>query len=354
MSNFKFSSPGQPTQPRQFSRISDLIQRSASALNPDPAHKNPLRSASLSHSPQLQSQVHLSSGHAQGSSRPTLLNPSQLFQNVLEEQPVAFKPITNTVPDFLSAGSQISQVAAGYGYTRGQVITDKAVIKAMMNKAGELYHIPGEFLYRTAMRESGARHWDDAGHVVSGAAVGLMQIEKSAHSKVTKTGPEDALNNAYDLGNNIALGAENLSRALKNLAKKGYKGSDPVRDLLPLVNISYNAGSGALSKAMEKARTMGLDQFNWQHLAFGRNVSIPAGGKFNVPGDWIETAPLHLALKEIHDDRSRQGLHNYPIYWTDNANIQLHDFDNSGTTTRAEHLISRIVYTLTGQSLKTR
>lgn len=288
-----------------------------------------------------------------------LIPPTQLFNNNRQTAPTTQSPpvsIGNTSnPDYKSAGHAISAVAQQYGYARGQKISDKNVIKAMMNKAGEIYGIPGSFLYRTAMRESGAKHWDKQGRIKSRAAVGIMQIEKSAYPDYVKGGASNALNNVYDLGNNIAMGAKNIRKNLDRLAKRsGYKGNNVWRDIGPLLNISYNAGAGALRKVMRIAREKGLNPFDWQHLAFGRNVTVPNGGRFNVPRDWIENAPLHQGLKEIHDSRAARGVHNYPIYWTGASNIRLHDFDQSGVTTRAEHLISRIVYTMTGKRIKAR
>jgi len=370
MSNFNIgpSGPGNSSMgsPRvKLSRISDLLQKSQGSNQKQTSSlplSVPASTLSYQHTPKPSSSptnnsaLNLSRPN-QGSSRPTLANPGQLFDRLPAQAPSSIKPIHSPKsyksPNFIQAGHQISSVAERSGYTRGQVINDKTVIRAMMNQAGQLYNIPGDFLYRTAIRESGAKHWDKQNKVRSAAAVGIMQIEKSAHPKETKTGAVDALNNAFDLGNNIALGARNLSRSIKRLARQtGYTGSQEFQDLAPLLNISYNAGSGALNKVMNKARKMGLNPFNWQHLAFGRNVAVPAGGKFNVPQDWIETAPLHLALKEIHDSRAAKGVHNYPIYWKDAANLKRHDFDQSGTATRSERLIARIIYTMTGKTLK--
>lgn len=286
-------------------------------------------------------------------SAPRLRAPAELFQLTQVDAAPVSRP--RSLPGFKQAGTQIAAVASRYGYARGQVIQDRQVIQAMLNKAGEIYGLPGDFLYRTAYRESGARHWNSNGQVRSSAAVGMMQIEKSAYPEATAGGPAQALNNVYDIGNNIAMGARNLRKNLDRLAQQtDYRGRQPWADLAPLLNISYNAGPGALRKAMDKARDMGLDPHNWQHLAFGRNLQMPSEGVFQAPAGSIESAPLHLALKEIHDSRAARGVHNYPIYWRDASNLRRHDFDQNGVTTRAERLISRIVYTQTGTTLRAR
>ncbi len=343
MNPFRLQRPLRPlsdlTQTGSFQRVSQHISARSTPQGPQHPQTYQQDQMQLQQSPNRQ---------------PVLRTPVELFRSE-NATPIAQTSRTGSLPDYKSAGDEISVVASGFGYQRGDVIRDKQVIQAMLNKAGELYGIPGDFLYRTAQRESGARHWDRSGQVRSAAAVGMMQIEKSAYPKATAGGPAQARDNVYDLGNNMAMGARNLRKNLDRLARKtGYTGAQPWADLAPLLNISYNAGAGALRKAMDKAREMGLDPHNWQHLAFGRNVSIPAEGTFIAPPGSIESAPLHLALKEIHDGRAARGVHNYPIYWHNKANVNRHDFDQNGVATRAERLISRIVYTQTGNTLRAR
>lgn len=275
-----------------------------------------------------------------------LISPLELFHT--QEIP----NLMENVPAYLEAGNEIAAVASQYGYERGQVIEDKAVIEAMMNKAGEIYGIPGDYLSRVADKESRGNHWNSRGRVRSAAAVGIMQIEKSAYPNAMKGGRRNAVNNVYDIANNIAFSARNARNVLNEMVtESNYQGQNAWQDLGPLLNISYNAGSGALNIAQNIARRRGLDPFNWQHLAFGKEIEIKPG-RLRVQKRSVERAPLHRALKAIHDSRARQGLDNYPIYWEQRGAVRSFDFDGNGIATRAERLISRIHYTMTGERIR--
>lgn len=277
-------------------------------------------------------------------SRSTTKRPAMTFgerlRNLGQRAIAVFRPATvGTIPDWHQAGDRIAQVATRAGHPRGTIVRDAAVITAMLDEAAHLYGVPAHWLRRLAQRETGGQHWFPDDQVHDRAAVGLLQIEKTAYPDLVTGGPANARHNAYDLGNNIAMGAMHLRQQLDRLVKKsGYHGSDAWRDLGPLVEFTYSAGSGALKSAQAIAKERGLDPWNWQHLLLGHDWQVPTGGSITLPKGWITTSPMATAIQRIHATKA-----SYPVAWTDAGSVKRFDFDGDGQAHKVERMLARTV-----------
>jgi hypothetical protein len=260
---------------------------------------------------------------------------------------------TGKAPDWQQAGDRIAQVAARAGYPRGTVVRDPAVVNAMLDEAAKLYGVPAHWLHRLAQRETNGQHWFPNGQVHDRAAVGLLQIEKSAYPELVAGGPAAARHNAYDLGNNIAMGAMHLRQQFDRLVKQsGYQGTNAWRDIGPLVEFTYSAGSGALKSAQGIARERGLDPWNWQHLLLGHDWQGPVSSHVSLPKGWITTSPMATAIQRIHDQRAADPKPhaNYPVAWTDAGSVKRFDFDGDGQAHKVERMLARTIDMVLGHS----
>src|SRR5690606_6514236 len=116
----------------------------------------------------------------------------------------------------------------------------------------------------------------------------------------------------------------------------GYRGANAWRDLGPLVEFTYSAGSGALRKAQDIARQRGLDPWNWQHLMFGGNWQIPATSSFRVAPGTLSRGPMATAIDQIHASRLQDGRANYPRAWDSQGAVARFDFDGNGEAHKVE------------------
>ncbi|MBC7541312.1 MAG: hypothetical protein H7338_01130 [Candidatus Sericytochromatia bacterium] len=243
------------------------------------------------------------------------------------------------IPDWHAAGDAIATVATAAGYTRGQIIRDPAVISAMLRQASVLYGVPAHWLERMADRESGGQHWEKDGSVKDTAAVGLLQVEISAYPDEIAGGPANACNNAFDLANNIAIGARQLRQQHDRLVKKsGYAGADSWRDIGPLIEFTYSAGVGALKAAQTIATARGLDAWNWQHLLLGHDWQVPTNGAIRLPTGWVTGSPMAQAIHAI-----KQHQPNYGETWSAEGPLRRFDFDGDGQAHKVERMLARTI-----------
>lgn len=248
------------------------------------------------------------------------------------------------LPAWQQVGDAVAQVAESRGFVRGQVIRDTATIDAMLDEASRLYGVPAEWLRRLAERETGGQHWDAQGKVKEGAAVGLLQIERRPHPELVQGGAANARHNAYDLANNIAIGAQFLRRHMDRLVREsGYQGQNPWGDLGPLVEFSYSAGRGALRSAQTIARERGLDPWDWQHLLLGRNWQGVWTSSLQIPPGWLTTSPMATAIDRLHAKNS-----SYPRAWTGAGAVRRFDFDGDGQAHKVERMLARTLHMVYG------
>jgi soluble lytic murein transglycosylase-like protein len=268
----------------------------------------------------------------------------QRLQNLGQQVTSVFRPqAAGKATDWHQAGDQIAQIGARAGYPRGAIIRDPAVINAMLDEAARIYGVPAHWLHRLAQRESSGNHWSANGQVYEAAAIGLLQIEKTAYPELVAGGPVQARHNAYDLANNIAIGAMHLRQQYDRIVKaSGYTGNNAWRDIGPLVEFTYSAGSGALKSAQAIARERGLNPWNWQHLLLGHDWQVPTSSQVSLPRGWITNSPMATAIQRIHDQRAQQpGRANYPVAWTDAGSVRRFDFDGDGQAHKVERMLAR-------------
>lgn len=223
------------------------------------------------------------------------------------------------VLDWKKAGHHLAQVGARHGYARDAILRDKAVIREVLREASRLYGVPYRFLEVIATRESGMQQFSKDGRVKQGAAVGMFQVEKSAHGNAV-----NGAVNVYDLYNNVAYGASQLAASMRRMQKESnYRGGQPWQDLGPIVVMEYGAGIGTRKLAQQYARQQGLDPYNWKQLIIGANGSTKG-------------TPMYLALE--HMGRKKH----FPFAYTGPKLVKRFDLDGDGVAHRSETQLHRI------------